>query len=84
VECRRVRGILVGAPRDADLWDFCGAAVRHPTAHMTGASPDLAPIFGGRPAAKKLKSDRRRVISRQQFQQAPASLPRTGALLSAG
>src|SRR5690242_16323356 len=24
-ECRRVRGELVGAARDADLWDFCGA-----------------------------------------------------------
>jgi hypothetical protein len=25
-ECRRVRGDLVGAARDADLWDFCGAS----------------------------------------------------------
>ena len=24
-ECRRVRGDLVGAARDTDLWDFCGA-----------------------------------------------------------
>jgi hypothetical protein len=25
-ECRRVRGMPVGAVREADLWDFCGAA----------------------------------------------------------
>jgi hypothetical protein len=25
-ECRRVRGELVGAAPEVDLWDFCGAA----------------------------------------------------------
>ena len=27
-ECRRVRGMSVGAAREADLWDFCGARGR--------------------------------------------------------
>ena len=56
-ECRRVRGKLVGAARNAYLWDFCGARRRLPKAHVAGHPETGALASEGQPSGEPREVD---------------------------
>src|SRR5450755_324073 len=85
VRVRLKSGKLVGAARNAYLWDFCGARRRLPKAHVAGHPGTGAPASEGQP------SGRPREVDPQPATRAPVPLDigapgrdRPGACWSAG